>query len=341
MKCQSPINGKILVTGGLGAIGIVLVKTIVDSGRDVIVYDWKKSNASQIPVTGAELLNGDICDERLLLNLFHKENISGIVHLAAISQVGTSERGYGALCARVNAGGTLSLMKAIDGSGIKPWFVNCSSREVYGEPGYTPVPESYPFNPLNKYGITKVVAEKIVSYYTTALNLNAVTLRPSNIYGSIYDVPGRLIPKFIQKALAGIPLEVYGGGQVLDLMHVSDAVDGLIRTISMLEHMDDEGYYEVFNLATGKPHSLQEVISLISLYAGREVETIYSEPRPFDVQHFVGDTKKAAQKLGFKSRVPLEEGISMTMDLYRKYIHAPDMDARALYEISACKEVVN
>ena len=73
------------------------------------------------------------------------------------------------------------------------------------------------------------------------IGLNAITLRPSNIYGSAYDLPERMIPRFINNALSGKSIEVYGGEQVLDLLHISDAVDGFVKAILHLERMTDEG----------------------------------------------------------------------------------------------------
>lgn len=310
-------DSKILVTGGLGAIGKVLSKTLYGAGRDVIVYDSKNYCNTYPSNPSLKVMTGDIRDGRKLLQLFRNENITGIIHLAAISQVGVAEKDY-PLCASVNAGGTYNLMAAIEKSGKKPWIVNCSSREVYGNPEKMPVPESNPLNPINHYGMTKVVAEGIVKDYVEAIGLNAITLRPSNIYGSAFDLPERMIPRFINNALFGKPIEVYGGEQVLDLLYVSDAVDGFVKAILRLEQMTDEGYYDEFNLATGNPHTIQEVVHHISRQININIDTLRLEPRLFDVQHFVGDPRKAQKMLGFKAKVALRDGISATVGLYQK-----------------------
>jgi nucleoside-diphosphate-sugar epimerase len=126
-----------------------------------------------------------------------------------------------------------------------------------------------------------------------------------------------MVPRFITNALAGEHIEVYGGDQILDLLHISDAIDGIVRAIMLLERMTCHGYYDVFNLATGAPHSLNDVISLVSLYVGRDIDTVRLEPRSFDVKRYIGDTKKASEKLGFVARMTLEEGIPATIDLYK------------------------
>ena len=312
-QCSS--NGRILVTGGLGAIGTTLIKALINYGRDVVVYDWKYYNTKGIS-QGIKIVNGDIRDYKGLSKLLSRENITGIVHLAAISQVGFSENNR-SLCSSVNIGGTSSLIRAIEKSGKMPWVVNCSSREVYGEPINVPVNEYHPLHPVNTYGKSKALAENILEYYTSVLGFNAITLRPSNVYGSIYDLPERMVPRFITNALAGEHIEVYGGDQVLDLLHISDAIDGIVRAIMLLERMTCHGYYDVFNLATGAPHSLNDVISLVSLYVGRDIDTVRLEPRSFDVKRYIGDTIKASEKLGFVARTTLEEGIPATIDLYK------------------------
>jgi nucleoside-diphosphate-sugar epimerase len=172
--------------------------------------------------------------------------------------------------------------------------------------------------------MTKVVAEKILEYHAPLLGLNAITLRPTNVYGSSHDPPERVVPRFIANTLADEPIEVYGGDQVLDLLHISDAVDGIVKATSILERMTGRGYYDVFNLATGTPHSLNDVIGLVSLYTGRSVDPIRSESRSFDVRRYVGDTEKARGGLGFQAKISLEEGIQATIEEYKACAFKPN-----------------
>jgi UDP-glucose 4-epimerase len=95
-------------------------------------------------------------------------------------------------------------------------------------------------------------------------------------------------------------------------------VNGIVKAISHLENMKTTGYHDIFNISTGVPHTLTDVIDAISDCLDKNLEVTYSESRKCDVQRFVGDTEKARRVLGFEAKVPLNKGISMTVDLYQR-----------------------
>ncbi len=210
-------------------------------------------------------------------------------------------------------------MKAVAESGKTPYIVNCSSREVYGEPTSIPVSETANLNPINSYGESKLKAEELVQNYVAGYNLRAITLRPSNVYGSTYDLPNRAIPKFIRRALTDQPIEIYGGCQTIDFIHISDIVEGIFSAVSKLETIENIRFYDVFNLISGVPHTLNDVIQAISDYSGKDIKTVYVDPRRCDVQRFVGDPEKARIELGFKAKMRFNKGISMTVDQYQRF----------------------
>jgi nucleoside-diphosphate-sugar epimerase len=327
----------------MGSIGRNLVNKLVRSGQDVIIYDWNDINMSKRETLRAKYVCGDVRDSRHILKIINNENIKGIVHLAAISRVSESEI-ESLLCKSVNIGGTLAILQAIVKSKKKPYIVNCSSREVYGEPTELPVSETANLNPINSYGESKLKAEKLIQDYVAGYNLRAITLRPSNVYGSLYDLPNRAIPKFIRRALNDQPIEIYGGRQTIDFVHISDIVDGLTRAVSKLENMENIRYYDVFNLTSGVPRTLNDTILAISDYLGKNIKTVHLDPRRCDVQRFVGDSEKARIELGFKAKMPFNKGISMTVDKYQRFFDNFSYSNLSAIEssiMSAKEEVIN
>ena len=106
-----------------------------------------------------------------------------------------------------------------------------SSREVYGET-HSKVKESDPQNPLNVYGASKSAGEFLTLCYGDNYNMNTFVVRFSNVYGSLNDHPDRVIPRFMSQALSNSDITIYGGNQVFDFVHLSDAVDGLLKSDS-------------------------------------------------------------------------------------------------------------
>ena len=317
---------RILITGGAGFIGSNLAERLMKMGNEIVLLD-RVCNPQNIKYfeDGLEYVCKDICGHAGLRSLLQGNEISGIVHLAAVSRVIWGEERPGE-CVRTNVEGTNNLLQAIRDSGKRPWVIFGSSREVYGEPTEFPVKEDHPKAPLNIYGETKLKGENMIREFSEKNGSQAAILRFSNVYGNERDILDRVIPRFILAGLKDQPIEIHGGNQSIDFTHINDTVEGIVRTIDMFEKKDidpvrsdanGKTWCDDFHLLPGNPVTLQQVAAAISDHLGSEVSVNYGDPRTYDVERFHGDPEKASQILGFKARIPPEVGIPMTLDRFR------------------------
>jgi nucleoside-diphosphate-sugar epimerase len=317
---------RILITGGAGFIGSNLAEQLMKGGNEVVLLD-RKNNPQNIRYFEDELeyVSMDVCDPRGVGELLQANGINGVVHLAAVSRVVWGEE-QPEECHRTNVDGTANLLKAIRESGKRPWVIFGSSREVYGEPTEFPVKEDHKKAPMNLYGRTKLEGENMIRDFSAKNGSHSAILRFSNVYGNERDILDRVIPRFVLSGLKDQPIEIHGGGQFIDFTHINDTVEGIIRTIHMLEKKESDpsstggygnGWCDDFHLLPGKPFTLQQVAASITDHLETDVPIRYGEARNYDVERFHGDPKKAERKLGFKARIAPEIGIPMTIDRFR------------------------
>ena len=197
---------KILVVGGAGYIGSHMVKMLVNSGHDVIILDNLSTGFRELAKYG-ELVVGDLADESLLEDLFLKHQFDGVMHFAAASLVGESMTDP-AKYYRNNVSNTINLLDAMVKYDVKR-FVFSSSAAVYGEPNSDLIDESHAKDPINPYGSTKLMIERILQDYASAYGLNFISLRyfnacgadPEGELGEYYDPEiTYLIPLILQAA---------------------------------------------------------------------------------------------------------------------------------------------
>ena len=179
---------------------------------------------------------------------------------------------------------------------------------------------------MNLYGRTKLEGENMIKEFSEKNRSQSAILRFSNVYGNERDILDRVIPRFVLSGLKDEPMEIHGGNQFIDFTHINDTVEGIIRTMNMLEQKEvnpaDAGengntWCNDFHLLPGRPFTLQQVAATIADHLETDVPIHYSEPRNYDVERFHGDPDKAARILGFKARIPPEMGIPMTVDRFR------------------------
>ncbi len=309
----------VLITGGAGYIGSALVKQLLEDGYHVVVVD-NLYRGNYEPLRDYEqsgrldLLVMDICDIKALDKAVEDAGgVEAIFHLAAVPGM--------RLCARdpdkavmTNVYGSYNVLEVARNHDVDK-VVLTSSAAVYGDPVELPVRESHPTNPKNLYGITKLAAEHLFASYHELYGLPTVVLRLGNVYGvGLFTYWETVIPKFVNQALSGKPLSVYGTGtQTRDFIHVWDVVEAM-RLV--LEARGAAVAGETFNVATGKPVSINEVAEAVSRAVWEEcrieVEISHVEsPRKGEttVPGFCLSADKIREKLGFRPSWEFEDGV--------------------------------
>jgi len=310
----------VLVTGGAGYIGSHTVRALRSSDQTVVVLDSLELGRADA-VLDAELIVGDINDERLVEELCRVHRVDSIVHFAAYKNVGESMREPGKYFQN-NIGGTVRLLEAATRAGVER-FVFSSSCSVNGNPETVPVDEDAPIHPESIYAETKAFVERILDWYGVTRNVRSVSLRYFNAAGASSD--GRigenweqslnLIPVAMKSVLLGTPvLQVFGddyptsdGTCIRDYVHVEDLADAHVKAI---DHLAGGGASIVLNLGTGVGSSVFEVLDAIAGLAGKPVPHEVVERRIGDPAATFADPTRAVQTLGWKARHGLEHIVS-------------------------------
>ncbi len=314
-------------------------------------YDVTVLDLAPIPVDfhldeRAAYVNGDIRDSDLVASLLTPD-VVGVINLAAVSRVLPCLQDVTG-CWDVNVNGTRSILEAMRISGSPAWMIHTSSREVYGSVGNDPVIEASPKNPVNEYGKSKLASEWEVHAALKLAPLRAIVVRLSSVYGGPRDIPDRLVPNFVRAALADQPLQIVGGNQDLDLLYVEDCVDGFMGALKKLEALRlqpfaswrSRTYFDDFNLMSGENTLASTLIEKVIQYADSSspVQKIASDDR-FPAR-FAGVPDKAADGLGYRAKVSIDQGIQRMVEYHRsnfikyaeiyleQHCHAPAVEDR-------------
>jgi UDP-glucose-4-epimerase GalE len=298
----------VLVTGGAGYIGSHACKALARTGYRVIVLDSLIAGHREA-VRYGDLIEADISDVRAVRDALRRHHVTAVMHFAAFLDVGASVRdpaGY----YRNNVGGALSVLEAMSLEDVRH-FVFSSTCATYGEPTETPIAETHPQNPINSYGETKLAIERALPHFERAYGLHWVALRYFNAAGA--DPEGEigedhapeihLIPRAIEAAQGGPGLQVFGddyptpdGTCLRDYIHVTDLADAHVRALAAIA---ETGRSTAYNLGTGRPHSVREVIDTVERITGRRVPWTLAPRRPGDPAVLYAAAKKAQSELGW------------------------------------------
>jgi UDP-glucose 4-epimerase len=297
---------KVLVTGGAGFIGSHLVERLLAAGDTVCVVDdlstGKRENLVQH--RNLDFIEGDIRD----LGLIHgcAGGIDTIVHLAAVASVQASMDDP-VHTHQVNFDGTLNLLEASRRHGVKR-FIYASSAAVYGDVAAIPVSEQAALRPLSPYATDKLSGEYYLSHYHRSYGLPATAFRFFNIYGPRQDPSSPysgVISIFLESLIRNKPVTVFGdGNQTRDFVFVSDLADLLGRAT----HGTD-GVGGVFNVGTGKRHSLLHLLAILEELAGKKIERRHEPARPGDIQHSCADVTRLRNIFGGAPATTFEQGL--------------------------------
>ena len=320
---------QILVSGGAGYIGSHMCKRLAQAGYTPLVFD-NLSTGHREAVKWGELVKGDLLDPAVLREVFSSHRIHAVMHFAARSQVGESVSDP-ALYFRNNVVGTLNLLDAMREAGVQR-LIFSSTAAVYGQPEYTPIDEAHLLRPINPYGWSKLMAERLIAEHCRAYDLRAVALRYFNAAGAdnegeigeAHEPETHLIPNILRAALdpQSGPVRIFGddydtpdGTCIRDYIHVEDLCDAHLRA---LEHLDGQDGWHVFNLGTGQGNSVAEVLAACrALHEGRPTsETL---PRRLgDPARLVASAAHAQAVLGWKPRNGLADCIRTASQWHRK-----------------------
>lgn len=299
----------ILVTGGAGYIGSHMARCLVRNGhRTVILDNLSHGTKETANLTGAPLVVGDIRDARALTSLFSHYPIEAVVHFAAAIEVGESVLDPLKYWDN-NLTGTLRLLETMRSFGIRN-LIFSSTAAVYAPKKRGLLIEENPLNPDNPYGDTKLASEKLIEAASRGFGLTAIVFRYFNAaalepdFGLVsHAIPrSHLIPAVMDAITGRIPeLKVYGndyptpdGTGVRDYIHVMDLVDAHMIGLKRLMKGNLSG---VFNLGTGKGHSVLDVIKMAEKVTGKKVPWRFVERRPGDAPMLVAGSRKARQAL--------------------------------------------
>ena len=325
---------RLLVTGGIGFIGIHTTLALLQSGADVVVLD-NLCNSSALTLqrvaklAGREpvFVEGDIRDRALLDRVFAEHDVDAVLHFAGLKAVGESMaqplRYYDH-----NVHGSVVLLQAMAHAGVRK-LVFSSSAMVYGEPPPMPISETCPCQPTNAYGRSKLIVEDLLRdlcasdpRWSVALlrYFNAVGAQESGLIGEDPNgAPNNLLPYIAQVAVGRREeLAVFGndyptpdGTGVRDYIHVMDLAEGHLCALGAL---NDRVGANVWNLGTGKGHSVLDMIHAFEAASGKSIPYRISPRRPGDIATSFADPAKAQRELGWKATRGLPE---MVQDAWR------------------------
>src|SRR6266702_3088501 len=258
---------EILRTGGNGFIGSHLAEKLLAKGDSVALIDLKFNTNTRF--LDCQKSRGDIRDYQTVRQAV--DGNDAVIHLAAVSRVAWGQEDP-FNCWLTNQVGTINVLEACNKAASNPVLLEASSREVYGEPLYLPVNEGHPKRPKSVYGLTKLSAERACLFYSSSSGLdpsvNHVIMRFSNVYGSERDLPERVIPKFMNKALRGEDITLYGGEQVLDFTFIDDTIQGILRAYAASIDGGRHLLGQEFHFVTGRGVSVSDLAGMIIALTG-------------------------------------------------------------------------
>lgn len=331
---------KILVTGGAGYIGSHCVLALAKKNYEVIIFDNLSTGHKETvkilqKYVNVEFVYGDLANSCLtdennsIKSVFQNNKIDAVFHFAAFSQVKDSvcnpQKYY-----FNNVVGTLNLLSAMLENKVDK-IVFSSTAAIYGEPSYTPMDENHPQKPINPYGQTKLIIEKIMDDYDKAYGLKSVRLRYFNVAGADFktrigewhELETHLIPNILKSTFCdrqkfqmfGTDYDTKDGTCVRDYINIEDLVSAHILAY---EYLKNGGESDYFNLGTNEGYSVKEVFDLCKNITGKNISVEVCERRVGDPASLVANNSKARAILGWSINHDLEYSIKTAYEWEKK-----------------------
>ena len=302
---------KVLITGGAGYIGSHTNQYLNDQGVQTVVID-DLSDGHQEAVICGEFVKGSFGDRELLNRIMEQNHFDAVIHFAAFASVPDSvirpARYY-----RNNVTNMQTLLDACVDHGVKH-FVFSSSAATFGEPQYTPIDEAHPQQPINPYGTTKLIGEKLLADYERAYGLKYCAFRyfcaagdsKNGSLGEAHNPETHLIPVMVKAAMSGKPFSVFGtdydtrdGSCIRDFIHVLDLAEAHWLG---LKHIMAGNPSDCFNLGSGSGFTVLEMIDALSRVSGKPVPHVLAGRREGDPAVLIASCKKAMRVLGWEPK---------------------------------------
>ena len=321
---------RVLVTGGAGYIGSVITERLLERGDVPVVLDnFYQGHRGALPA-GVELVQADLGDLPVLEQIFHGGAVEAVMHMAAVSIVGDSVR-QPVRYYRENVAKLLPLLEAMARAGCRR-IVFSSSAAVYGEPAEVPISEECAARPVNPYGWTKLMGERVLADAAASEDgsggLRFVSLRYFNVAGAtkasgeMHHPETHLIPRVLEAALGERPhVELYGtdyptpdGTCIRDYIHLEDLAEAHLLALDRTRNASG-----IYNLGNNRGYSVREVIETAARVTGRKIAVVNHPRRPGDPPQLIASQKKAAEELGWKPHRGLEDMIASAWEWRRQH----------------------
>jgi UDP-glucose 4-epimerase len=321
---------RVLVTGGAGFIGSFATQALLRAGHEVVVYDdlsqGHRESVERLAVAHREahpqsgsggrgavtLIEGDIRNGDQVRDALVHHRVEAVMHFAARLSVGESVQ-HPSRYYDINVRGALTVLDAMRAASV-PHFVFSSTAATFGEPLRTPIDEEHPQRPINSYGETKLAIERALPHFERAYGMRWVALRyfnaagadPDGLIGEDHLPELHLIPRVIDATLGGEPVAIFGddystpdGTCLRDYIHVIDLADAHVRA---LERLQSGGASADYNLGTGQPHSVREILNSVHRVTGRAVPHSVQARREGDPAVLFAANDKIRRELGWHPR---------------------------------------
>ncbi|MFO7944162.1 MAG: NAD-dependent epimerase/dehydratase family protein [Anaerolineales bacterium] len=316
---------KIFITGGAGFIGSYVCRQLLEQGHDVVVYDAFVNyippmqsllkDYLELRFEGVEdeidFRRGDTRDKAHLRRVIMETKPDRILHLAALpiadlSNTHSEEALTSILEGAVNV---LEVLRDVD---FVDRFLYISSSMIYGDFEEIPAPEDHPKRPKDVYGGTKYAGEVMTETFGRRYGIPYSIVRPSAVYGP-YDVNRRVSQIFVENALLGKPITLFGGGhQALDFTFVEDTASGIIK---VLFHEEANG--EAFNITYGRGYTLREFAKILKGFFPDLEVNIVQDQDVFRPKRGALAIEKAQKMVGYDPQISLEEGLKRYIEVYK------------------------
>lgn len=320
---------KILVTGGAGYIGSFMVRELEKKGFEVVIAD-NLSQGHRKAVENFRLEEIDLVTQKDKLKcLLTSEKFDGVVHMASFIQMGESFKDPSKYYLN-NVYGFMNLMDAMRESNVSNLIIS-SSAGVYGNPTKLPIEEDDPKNPLNPYGETKYILERMAEDYDTAYGIKFMSIRYFNAAGAALDgsigedhpEESHLIPNIVKKALKGEEIEIFGddyetpdGTNVRDYIHVLDLVE--THSIAM-EKLLGGAKSNFYNAGIGQGFSNKEILDAVGKELGATLNVRYGERRQGDADALYASIEKIKRDFSWSPKYGLPEIVKTAVLWHRNH----------------------